>query len=65
MKLPEVPEFSKESLEEAEKFLHDNPIAELAHEYNERYLHWEELKHRKLSLDPIIIWNLMKIFKGI
>jgi hypothetical protein len=60
MKLPEVPEFSKESLEEAEKFLHDNPIAELAYEYNERYLHWEELKHRKLSLDPIIIWNLMK-----
>ena len=61
MKLPEVPEFSKEALEEAGKFLHDDQVAGLVHEYNERYLHWEELKHRKLPHDPIIIWNLMKI----
>ena len=61
MKLPVVPEFSKEALEEAGKFLHDDKIAELAHGYNERYLHWEELKHRKLPLDPVIIWNFMKI----
>ena len=61
MKLPVVPEFSKEALEEAGKFLHDDKIAELAHRYNERYLHWEELKHRKLPLDPVIIWNFMKI----
>ena len=55
-----VPYFSKEALEEAGKFLHDDQIAELAHRYNERYLHWEELKHRKLPLDPVIVWNLMK-----
>jgi len=63
MKLPVVPEFSREVLEEAEKFLHDDKIAELARRYNERYLHWEELKHRKLPLDPVIIWNLMKILR--
>jgi Fic family protein len=61
MKLPVVPEFSKEALEETGKFLHDDKIAELTHKYNERYLHWEELKHRKLPLDPVIIWNLMKV----
>ena len=60
MKLPEVPEFSKEALEEAGKYLHEDKIAELAHRYNERYLHWEELKHRKLPLNPVIVWNLMK-----
>lgn len=65
MKLPEVPEFSKESLEEAGKFLHDDQIADLVRKYNERYLHWEELKHRKLSLDPVIIWNLMKISRAL
>lgn len=61
MKLPKVPEFSKEALEEAEKFRHDDQIADLVNEYNERYLHWEELKHRKLPLDPVIVWNLMKL----
>lgn len=61
MRLPVVPEFSKEALEEAGKFLHDDQVAGLVHKYNERYLHWEELKHRKLPLDPIIVWNLMKM----
>ncbi|MDD3247312.1 MAG: Fic family protein [Methanosarcina sp.] len=61
MKLPAVPEYSKEAFEEAGKFLHEDKIAELAHRYNERYLHWEELKHRKLPLNPVIVWNLMKV----
>jgi len=65
MKLPEVPEISKEFLEEAGKFLHDDQIADLVRKYNERYLHWEELKHRKLPLDPVIIWNLMKISRAL
>ena len=61
MKLPVVPELSKEALENAGKFLHDDKIAELVHRCNERYLHLEELKHRKLPLDPVIIWSFMKI----
>ncbi len=61
MKLPIVPDYSKEALEEAGKFLHEDKIAELAHRYNERYLHWEELIHRKLPLDHVIVWNLMKM----
>jgi Fic family protein len=61
MKLPKPPEFSKETLEEAGKLLHDDQVADLVNEYNERYLHWEELKYRKISFDPIIIWNIMKI----
>jgi len=65
MKLPEVPGISKEFLEEAGKFLHDEQIADLVRKYNERYLHWEELKHRKLPLDPVIIWNLMKISRAL
>lgn len=65
MKLPVVPEFLKEALEEAGKFLPDNQVTGLVHKYNERYLHWEELKHRKLPLDPIIIWNLMKISRAL
>jgi Fic family protein len=65
MKLPEMPEIPKEFLEEAVKYLHDDQIADLVHKYNERYLHWEELKHRKLPLDPVIIWNLMKISRAL
>lgn len=61
MKLPEVPEFSKETLESAGKFLHDSQIAELVHRYNEKYLHWEELKYRKFPLEPVVMWNLMKV----
>jgi Fic family protein len=61
MKLPDIPEFSKEVLEKAGKFLHDDQIAGLVHKYNERYLHWEELKYRKLPLDPIVVWSLMKM----
>lgn len=61
MKLPKIPEFSKETLEEAGKLLYDNQVADLVSQYNEKYLHWEELKHRKIPFDPIIIWNIMKI----
>ena len=61
MKLPDIPKLSKEVLEKAGKFLHDDQIAGLVHKYNERYLHWEELKYRKLPLDPIVVWSLMKI----
>jgi Fic family protein len=61
MKLPEIPEFSKEILEEAGKYLYDEQITALANKYNERYLHWEELKHRQTPLSPVIIWNIMKI----
>lgn len=60
MKLPFVPEFSKEALEETEKYLHDDQIAELVYRYNEMYLHWEELQYRRLPLDHDIIWNIMK-----
>jgi Uncharacterized conserved protein len=61
MKLPKIPEFSKETFEEASKLLHDDQVADLVNKYNERYLHWEELKHRKILFDHIIIWNIMKI----
>lgn len=61
MKLPKVPEFSKEILEEAGKYLYDDQITALANKYNEKYLHWEELKRRETPLNPVIIWNIMKI----
>lgn len=61
MKLPKIPEFSKETFEEVGKLLHDDQVADLVNKYNERYLHWEELKHRKNPFDPIIIWNIMKM----
>lgn len=60
MKLPKIPEYSKETLEEAGKLLHDDQVADLVNQYNERYLHWEELKYRKIPFDPITIWNIMK-----
>lgn len=61
MKLPTIPEFSKETLEEAGKLLPDNQFAELINKYNDRYLHWEELKHRKIPFDTITTWNIMKM----
>lgn len=61
MKLPQIPEFSKKILEESGKYLQDRQAVELANEYNERYLHWEEIKYRQTTPEPIIIWGLMKI----
>ena len=60
MKLPEIPEFSKRNPRRSRKLLHDNQVVDLVNKYNERYLHWEELKHRKISFDPIIIWYYEK-----
>jgi hypothetical protein len=63
MKLPKIPEFSKETPEESGKFLNDSQIIALANKYNERYLHWEELKYKKIPFNPTIIWNIMKILR--
>jgi Fic family protein len=61
MELPQVPEFSTEIFEETGKFLYDSQAVDLANKYNERYLHWEELKYRNTTPDPIIIWKIMKM----
>lgn len=63
MKLPKIPEFSEDDFEKARKFRHDDNVLYLVNEYNEEYLHWEELKYKKDSYDPIIIWHNMKILR--
>jgi len=52
--------FQKKSLKNLENFWM-RPNCSFSQQYNERYLHWEELKYRKFRVDPAVIWNIMKI----
>lgn len=64
-KLPKIPMLSPEEREETLKYFHDPEVIKRISEYNERYLHWEEVEKRKdqISIKPIYLWFLMKFFR--
>ncbi|MDW7731190.1 MAG: Fic family protein [Methanolobus sp.] len=64
-KLPATPILSPEEKEEPLKYLNDHKVLELIGEYNERYLHWDEIKKRKnqIPIKPEYLWFLMKFFR--
>jgi Fic family protein len=48
-----------------EKFISDEELMRAVKKYNEKYLHWDEVRRRDTDgTDPEIIWCLMKLFRG-
>lgn len=46
------------------KISFDDDISKYAREYNERYLHWDELRYRDLGkVDVMDVWALMKVLR--
>ena len=46
--------------------LEDESILQLINKYNKNYVHWDELRYKKLpkELKPEFIWALLKIFRS-
>ena len=63
MKLPKVPQFSDDEISAAISLARDPKILEAAVRYNNRYLHWEELRHHPLPADAKSVWALMKLLR--
>ncbi|WP_459202108.1 Fic family protein [Methanococcus sp. CF] len=63
MKLPEIPKYSRENIDIAIKYVPNPEIIGIVQKYNEKYLHFNELKHKSLPVDPVIIWTIMKMFR--
>jgi Fic family protein len=63
MKLPKVPRFSETDISDAISLAQNKKILETAILYNNRYLHWEELRHHPLPADAKAVWALMKLLR--
>nr|WP_321497985.1 Fic family protein [uncultured Methanolobus sp.] len=65
-KLSKTPILPPEEREEPLKYFHDSDVIKLVTEYNERYLHWEEVEKRKdqLPIKPLYFWHLVKFFRS-
>lgn len=69
MKIPEKPKPWREILEKAGKkafeLLENQEVESVITKYNQRYLHWDELRYRKLphDVDPKFAWAIMKLMR--
>lgn len=64
MKAPAKPPSVKDILSrrssEAASSLADDKVMSLVRSFDQRYLHWSEVRLRKMTADPEIVWALMK-----
>lgn len=68
MKKPPSPPDFQDIVSEFESgsksFLRNEKAIMLAKEYNEKYLHWDEVRHRDTDgIDPVHVWGLMELFR--
>lgn len=63
MKLPQTPVYSEEDAKKAWEYADNYEVMDVVFKYNDKYLHWEELKYRDLPADPLYVWILMKVFR--
>lgn len=64
MKLPTVPSYTEEDLVKAIPLLSNEDVRSTIDSFNRRYLHWDEIRHRKpLPAEPLQIWMLMKFIR--
>lgn len=63
MKLPRVPQFTGNDINEAISLAKNPEILKAAVDYNARYLHWDELRHHPLPADAKVVWALMKLLR--
>lgn len=63
MKMPRIPPDVKDvlSFQNNKTSLPSDEIVRYAHEFNEEYLHWDEVRHRDIgTADHALIWAMMK-----
>jgi Fic family protein len=63
MKLPHTPEYSPADVKKAWEYADTGDVIDAVFKYNQKYLHWDELKRRDLPVDPLYVWILMKTFR--
>ena len=63
MKLPHIPEYSLADVKKAWEHADTGDVIDAVFKYNQKYLHWDELKRRDLPVDPLYVWILMKTFR--
>ena len=63
MKMPEKPRPFTELFQKAIKvdLITGQKDMQLVKQYNEEYIHWDELRRKDLNLDPETIWAFMKL----
>lgn len=65
MKIPEKPrplqEIFNDKIIKNLAFDKDKAVFDLVKQYNEDYLHWDEIRRKDISQDPEVVWALMKI----
>lgn len=64
MKIPQMPTYTDEDEKMAWETARDMDVIDAVFACNKKYLHWEEIKYRKLPADPKHIWFLMKVFRA-
>ncbi len=70
MKIPKTPPKVSEILDKSHSkvfsLLEDKQIRELITKYNKEYVHWEQLRYKKIPNDenPEFIWALLKVFRN-
>ncbi|EJG06198.1 MAG: Fic family protein [Methanofollis liminatans] len=64
MKIPQMPTYTDEDEKMAWEMARDMDVIDAVFACNKKYLHWEEIKYRKLPADPKHIWFLMKVFRA-
>ncbi|MDN7012530.1 Fic family protein [Methanoculleus sp. FWC-SCC3] len=63
MNLPHTPEYSPADVKKAWEYADTGDVIDAVFKYNQKYLHWDELKRRDLPVDPLYVWILMKTFR--
>jgi len=77
MKIPQRPPDGKTAWDEHQNEINDllnayyntlpkgsKDIRELVRKYNDtEYIHWDELRRKKLPRDPVLIWTILKILR--
>lgn len=70
MKIPKTPPKVNQILDKSHakvfSLLEDKQIRELITKYNQEYVHWEQLRYKKIPNDenPEFIWALLKVFRN-
>lgn len=65
MKIPERPrslqDIFKEKIIKNPVFTEDRTVSDRVKQFNEDYLHWDEVRRKDMPQDPEVVWALMKM----
>ncbi|HNX47870.1 MAG TPA: transposase, partial [Methanomassiliicoccales archaeon] len=65
MKIPERPrslqDIFKDKIIKNPVFTEDRTVSDRVKQFNEDYLHWDEVRRKDMPQDPEVVWALMKM----